>query len=350
MKRNLESTQKVLKEAQDANKAADFKQEFLENLIKKWESDMDEARTQLDTQCKDLECTRGLLKKAQEAKEQADLKQEFLVNDNKVLVAELQKLSIDRRSQQEELVRSHEAHLLKDATTQKVLGKTQAAMKLLEIDKYSLEKITKKLELKLEAVREDRDSKENKLVDLQRLLEQAKSVADSTEASMCTAHKKWGETRDQLKTKGELLVVAYEELTRLRTKLEESTKVDANESEQLKKKLDDSEKRSHRVTDLLSNTMDELITERRSRRVLEKQIEDVEANSASEMALKKSAESQVERIGAQLAARASVPAVNIVKKEVKDECDVRIEAATPEASTQRSPSLDQDSPFLILGY
>jgi hypothetical protein len=311
MTHKLESTQEVLKEAQDAKKAADFKQEFLENLIQKWESDMHEAKTQLDTQGQNLADTRVLLKEAQDAKEQADSNQELLRGAIQTLESDLQRLSKDCHSQQQELVRLRQEQLLKD-------GKAQAATTLLEIDKCSLEKITNKLGLQLEAVGKDRDSKETKLADSQRLLEQAKGVADSNLASMCTAHKKLCEIGDQLKTKDDMLEVANEELSRLRTKLEESTKVDvkvnSTEFEELQKKYDDSEQRSHRMTDLLSNTMDELIAERRSRRVLDTRIEDLEADCASEKALRKRAESQVES--------ASISAVNIGKKAVKDEWDL----------------------------
>ena len=55
--------------------------------------------------------------------------------------------------------------------------------------------------------------------------------------------------------------------------------MDATEFEELQQKFDDSEKRSHQVLiDLRSNTMDDLIAERRSRRVLVKQIEDLQAD------------------------------------------------------------------------
>ena len=318
MKRKLESTLGALKEAQDARKVAEFKQEFLENLNKKWESDMHETRTQLDTTCQNLACTRDLLKKAQEGKKQVDLKHELLMGGYKCLGSELERVNNDRNSQQQELVRLREEQLSKDATTQKVHFEAQSAIALLEIDRDSLKKTTKKLELELEAVRKDRDSKDNKLADLQWHLEQATGAADSNEASMRTAHKRGGETRDQLKTKDEMLEAANAELIRLKTKVEESTKVEATEFEELKQNFDDSEKRSHRMTDLLSNTMDELIAERRSRRVLVKQIEDLQVDRASEKALRERTESQVERLDAELSAvrtGASVSAVNLVKKE-----------------------------------
>jgi hypothetical protein len=310
MKRELESTQEVLKEAQDVKKATDFRQEFLESLIKKSESDMHEARTQLDTQCQNLACTRDLLNKTQKAKQQVDLNYEVLGGANQILEHELEKLSKDRQSLQQELVRLRQEHRLKDETSQKVLGKAQAAMKSLEIEKDSSETITRKLELELEAVRKDRDSKENKLANLQRLLEQAKGAADSNEASICTAHRKWDKAIDQLNIKDEMLGVASEELFRLRTKLDASTKMDAKKFEELKKEFDGSEKRSHQVTDLLSNTMDELIEERRNRRVMEKRIEDLQANCASEKVLRKRTESQVKRLDAELTAARNVPAVD----------------------------------------
>ena len=82
------------------------------------------------------------------------------------------------------------------------------------------------------------------------------------------------------------------------------------------------------LIDLLSNTMDDLIAERRSPWVLVKQIEGLQADRASEKALRERTESQVERLDAELiAARtplaaSSVSAVNIVKKDVEDEWEV----------------------------
>lgn len=200
-----------------------------------------------------------------------------------------------------------------------------------------------------------RDSKE---MELQRLLKNTtkpQKIDGFNGETLETVNKKWGEARDQLKAQTEKFDAAHAELTHLKTQLDEMTNqnqrldsgkisqlvvendmlkqtitqmkeaanVESHTMAELRSRLDTTEKRNQRMGDILANSMDELISERKSRRDLE---EKMESALQLEKTQREKAEKEVESLKAALTAARSRMAVpvssgteNAARQSIKSE-------------------------------
>jgi hypothetical protein len=86
---------------------------------------------------------------------------------------------------------------------------------------------------------------------------------------------------EQVETRN-LLKENDEELTRVTAKMGEVIKVDPNQQEETREKLDQAGKKILQVTHIISSSMEELLAKRNLRRELEKHLEKVEVAWASE--------------------------------------------------------------------
>jgi translation initiation factor 2 alpha subunit (eIF-2alpha) len=255
----------LLKEAQEAKKISDDDREDTQHLLRNEQevketaeiaaktlgSDLDEANRQLVSQRSELDSARRLLKEAQEAKKLSDDDregtQQLLRNEQEVKeTAEItaKKLGSDLDEANRQLVSQRSEH--------------RESLRRIDTSRETVKALRNERDAKVRELGGALDANKRLVHESLVKLRETKKIADFNKDSLENVNKKLAESMDRLKRKEEELVSAKTALTRLRTKIDEIEKVDPKELEAIKQKLAKSDERNCKVTEVLSNSMQEM--------------------------------------------------------------------------------------------